>query len=539
MNAAVVEPGLLIKKCMLSTSLPFPSAGKDAIPNSAAARNIRSRSLHPTIENWRDALRRVQDDATPDHWRRLRDDALRMGCPAPIWSSLYARTILQRGVFQTALLAVLEEPPSLRDAALAEIARAARASFTAPAPSPARPVGDFEHRLALHDAASSPHNAIELCIAFAAEYAAAAKPPAPEQADLALDAARTAARHSDIHSMITFFGRAAACAMRGAPVWDGWLREGPHEFQQACVVLVSCLDWLQIMQIAPLLGAEEQVRSLQALREHITDRYGEQRRSSAAASPSTPLPLDELLADVAALAGHGELPAEHPAHHDPDLRRRLTNSLLSLCHTRAEFDAFGADSGEYDDEQVDSMRAAMTQLEADCIVALGRLRSDGTEALHTLLHRAVDDDLHPAIGEAAVWALQQIGAPSLPMLRATVRFTSDSYARRQALLAFGGAARGDSDAYDELTALFCSTPWHRDRRDVAMPIALTADGRAANFLIDALGQSPPSTADVDALLDALTHLAVPWRWISEIQGIELPDGTRIPALPGLTLRPCR
>jgi hypothetical protein len=539
MTAIDVEQGLLIKKRMLSTSLPFPSAENDAIPNSVPARDFRSRSLHPTIENWRDALRRVQADATLDHWRRLRDDALRMGCPAPIWASLYARTILQRGVFQAALLAVLEEPSSLRDGALAEIARAARASFAAPPPSPARPIDDFEHRLALRDAASSPQHAIDLCIAFANEYAALTPIPAPDQADLALDAARSAARCNDMNTMITFVGRAAACAMRGAPVWDGWLREGPHEFQQACVVLVSCLDWMQIMQIAPLLSVDEQARSLPALREHITDRYGERRRSDSLASASAPLPLDQLLADVAALAGHGELPADHPAHHDPDLRRRLTNSLLSLCHTRAEFDAFGADSGEYADEQVDSMRAAMTQLEADCIVALGRLRSDITEALHTLLHRAVDDELHPAIGEAAVWALQQIGAPSLPMLRATVRFTSDSYARRQALLAFGGAARGDSDAYDELTALFYSTPWHLDRRDVAMPIALTADGRAANFLIDALGQSPPSATDVTALLDALTHLAIPWRWIPEIHGIELPDETRIAALPGLALRPYR
>lgn len=530
-----------------SSTVSHPASNADAAVGAAIdashARRVRPGAASPAIHGWRDALQRLQQDASPGGWRRLREEALHLGCPAQAWSSLYARTILQRGVLQAALLAVLEEPPHQRSAALDHIARTSRAAFAPPPPSPARGIGDFEHRLALRDAASSPPDAVDLCIAFARAYAEQAAPPAPDAADQALDAARSAARRRDHRAMSAHTAHAAACAMRGASVWDGWLREGPQEFQAACVVLVSCLDWLQLMQRTPLPAAEALVSSLDALRADIEDRYGERRRSTHATEPAAhvaPLPLEQLLADIAALAGRGELPPGHPAQHDPEARRRLAHGLLALCHTRAEFEAFGVDGFEQSpDAEQDAVHAAMSQLEADCITALGRLRTDDAEALHTLLHRAVDPDLHPAVNEAAVWALQEIGAPSLPLMRATFRYASDPYARQQALLAFGGAARGNPQAFDELAALFHHAGWQTGRRDFALPLALTGDPRAAQALIAALLDAPPTNDDVTALLDALDQLSVAWRWQSDIAGIELPNGVRIAGLPGLSYEPVR
>lgn len=521
-----------------SSAFSHPASNTEAA-SAPHARRVRTDAAPHAIHGWRDALQRLQQDASPGGWRRLREEALHLGCPAPAWGSLYARTILQRGVFQTALLAALEEPPHRRRAASDHIARTARAAFAPPPPSPARGIGDFDHRLALRDAAASPPDAVDLCLAFADAYAALAAPPAPDAADQALDAARSAARRHDHRAMSVHTAHAAACAMRGASVWDGWLREGPQEFQAACVVLVTCLDWMRLMQLTPLPAVEALIPSLDALRADVEDRYGERRRSkheAAHTSHAAPLPLEQLLADVAALAGGGELPPGHPAQHDPQARRRLAHGLLALCHTRAEFEAFGADVHEQDP---DAVHAAMSQLEADCITALGRMRVDDAEALHTLLHRAVDADLHPAVNEAAVWALQEIGAPSLPLMRATFRYASDPYARRQALLAFGGAARGNPQAFDELAALFHDAGWQTGRRDFALPLALTADPRAAQALIAALQDAPPTSDDVSALLDALDQLSVAWRWHSDIAGIELPNGIRIAGLPGLAFAPAR
>jgi hypothetical protein len=148
----------------------------------------------------------------------------------------------------------------------------------------------------------------------------------------------------------------------------------------------------------------------------------------------------------------------------------------------------------------------MAQLEADCIIALGHLHYDAPDAMNTLLHRAVDSDLHPAVGEAAVWALQQLGASSLPLARATMRYASDSYARQQARLIYGGAGRGNPIVFNELAAQFQATRWQDGRADLAMPLALTADPRCMPLLLTALDDSQLTASDRTAILDACDQL---------------------------------
>ena len=521
-----------------------------------------SRPLHPPVLSWRDALTRLQRDTSRTGWRRLQIEAMQLGCPPALWGSLYSRTIVQRGIFQCALLAVLEEPAHLHERALACIRDVATVATTPPARSPARPTGDFEFRLALTDAMSSPPMAIDLCIGIAGAYARSGFTSQPGAVDAALASARDAARAGDKSTLLSRVAHAGALALRGDAMWDGWLREGPADFQASCAVLVTCLDWLNLMQI-DLTGVHA------ALLAAISDRHGESRRTAARSSGHPPLPplsLELLLAEVMTIVRNGGLAADHPARRDSAQYQQLAAGILALCHTRAEFDAFGssrephlhyekgfsntsclsgplttADAQEAafinDENDDEDIHAAMAQLEADCIVALGHLRFDTPDALNTLLHRAVDSDLYPAVGQAAVWALQQIGAASLAGARATMRYASDPYARRQAQLIFGGAARNNPAAFDELAAQFQSTRWDEGRADFALPLALTDDLRCPALLVESLRQAPPSAADVSGILEALDQLDIAWQWIAEIQGIELPDFSRISNLPGLSFPP--
>ncbi len=512
-------------------------------PNSKIDPHIHL--LEPHIRGWRDALERLRHDATRAGWRQLRAQAEAIGCPRPLWGSLYARTVLQRGVFQAALLAVLEESGAKRDTTLAHIAAVAYTAVAGPPYSPARPLSDFEHRIALTDATSSPPGAFALCIDLARAYAALDETqPAPGTADVLLDQARRASTHGDHAAMHQLVARAGALALRGDIFWDGWLREGPTDFQSCCVVLITCLDWVNLMGLAPLAAPATQHATFAELCAAITDRYGQTRRSTPNQSeheaPHAPIPLQDLLVEIAAIIRNGGLAADHPARRSSALRNALSAGVLALCHARAEIETFGpgnAPNGTITNEDEDDMLAAMAQLEADCIVALGYLHYTTPDALNTLLHRAVDPDLHPAIGQAAVWALQQIGASSLPAARATMRYSSNPYARKQAQLIFGAAGRGHPEVFDELARAFNDLRWQDGRADLALPLALTEDPRAVSMLIAALATKPPTSSDVSAVLEALDQLDIAWHWVPETSGIDLPLHGRIDGLAGLSLPP--
>jgi len=491
-----VYDAVRIKKRML---VQPTSRASDALPPPPPAATL---PLHPPIADWRDVVARFRRDASSRGWRLLRDESVRLGCPPALWSSLYARTILQRGIFQAALLAVLEEPDALRHAALAEIAAAARAAAAPPLRSPARLPSDFEHRLALTDAFSSPRNAADLCIGIARAFTEVVQHPhhPAGAADAELDAARSAARSGRHTDLLRHVARAGAFAMRGDAVWDGWLREGPAQFQAACAVLMTCLDWLHILHLTPDLSPD-------AVRAAVAARHTQPAQRSSSTHMHPPLDLESLLTQISLIVHHGGLPPQHPAAHDDEARTRLCAGVLSMCHARADFAAFGPPDDCLPNEPDDELfRAAMAQLEADCIIALGHLRYDAPDAMNTLLHRAVDSDLHPAVGEAAVWALQQLGASSLPLARATMRYASDSYARQQARLIYGGAGRGNPIVFNELAAQFQATRWQDGRADLAMPLALTADPRCMPLLLTALDDSQLTASDRTAILDACDQL---------------------------------
>ena len=147
-----------------------------------------------------------------------------------------------------------------------------------------------------------------------------------------------------------------------------------------------------------------------------------------------------------------------------------------------------------------------------------------------------EDDASDLTGELCNMIAGRIAA-SLAGARATMRYASDPYARRQAQLIFGGAARNNPAAFDELAAQFQSTRWDEGRADFALPLALTDDLRCPALLVESLRQAPPSAADVSGILEALDQLDIAWQWIAEIQGIELPDFSRISNLPGLSFPP--
>jgi hypothetical protein len=111
-----------------------------------------------------------------------------------------------------------------------------------------------------------------------------------------------------------------------------------------------------------------------------------------------------------------------------------------MIQTRANVETFGPPP---DDKMEDGERAMMLQeLERDGLLVIGHLRYVSADCLNTLLDRATDPELDRSVTDAAVWALQQLGAVALEPARKTARFASDPFAREQAGRVLAGHESG-------------------------------------------------------------------------------------------------
>lgn len=409
----------------------------------------------PAIASWRDALTRLEHDATCRGWLTLRRAALRTGFEPALWDHLYPGIIIQRGLFQTLLLAALQEPAGAHDATFDEIAQRARALRFDHGQVDRRFMLAADRRrfnIAAAAARSRHATAVALYTRLMRAYVAPeADGPqaAPDLADSAMASARDAAAQGDPDRMLAQIAHAGALALRGDTLWDGWLREGDDGFHSAVTMLITQLDWAYLTGFTPLGAPDQERRRVQRYADAISDRYSIVTHDPHR-TPTPPefgpsdlyewVPPAAVLDVMHTILQNGGLSDAERAAMPRARLRGLGDGVLSMIQTRANIESFGPPP---QDDMDDDERTLMLQaLERDGLLVIGHLRYVSADGLNTLLGRATDPELDGSVSDAAVWALQQLGNAALEPARKTARFASDPFARQQAERVLAGHERG-------------------------------------------------------------------------------------------------
>jgi HEAT repeat protein len=162
---------------------------------------------------------------------------------------------------------------------------------------------------------------------------------------------------------------------------------------------------------------------------------------------------------------------------------------------------------------------------------LGRLKA--AEAISLLIDIVVETEPLEILHGEALFALEEIGAPALPALLATMRSSRDMTLKTNLAPTLGEVGQGNEEAYQALLELYQATTWEEGRGLVVMGLGALGDERAVPLLQEALKDLELSIQDGIEVIAALEWLGVEvpeeekkrWQlpWLEDIARFAQPE----------------
>jgi hypothetical protein len=131
------------------------------------------------------------------------------------------------------------------------------------------------------------------------------------------------------------------------------------------------------------------------------------------------------------------------------------------------------------------------------------------EAVPTLIDVLAGTDPLDILYDAAIQALESIGAPAAPAVLDTARYTRNRELKAESASILGKVGQGHPDTFNTLVALFDELSWDEERMFAAWGLGDLGDARAIPILQNTL-RSPDTPNDVRAeIADVLNQLREP------------------------------
>jgi hypothetical protein len=460
------------------------------------------------ITTWQGWLDAFVHDATPEGWAafmQLNEDGAN---PPEPWAAMFSLNT-QYHIARAMLLACLQLPTVEAEAALAAIAGAAhRARFGKP-PRNLKPQLKEVYRYASKTLLRDYPSEADLLQAVFLHYLRDDY-DAQADANLLLREAHAQATFNKRAQALDLAGRAGAAAIRGRPLWSGWVNEGSGEFQHWALLLTTIFgDWTAD-RILPLAAACD-----------------ERARASERA---------EMLS-LAAAHDVSEPDAAEPAPQAVELSEAFVHDWVELSNrgnplNAAEIKDLGERYGQYAEAALRTLEMGgerMDDAPVDTVVRLaastiGVLRYTDENAIERLIEvvRDVEELYDDPTIENALWSLEQLGTAALPQVFDFVRYSSDDGARGDLMEVLGIIGRGSAEVFDYVSRQFLDILWENGKAGYARPLGLLHDARAIPMLAAALAD--PAVDDEDAwdLLDALEELGVPFTVERDRRAVSIP-----------------
>ncbi|MDE3087997.1 MAG: SEC-C domain-containing protein [Chloroflexota bacterium] len=312
------------------------------------------------------------------------------------------------------------------------------------------------------------------------DYDLAADPNA-----LILEAERAMLKHPE--TALTLLGRAGALGLRGKRWWWRWHKEIAQPLAGWIGLALNLIE--DNSDPAEPLGPFEEERA----RWHaVTEAERESWQGAPLPEPPKPTAEERKLDELIERLYRGE--------------NALTKQLEKAIVARSE-DAIPRLIEIVQDEDL-AMEGARGEgwTPVHAVELLGTLRAG--EAVGPLIDGLADADPLDALADAAIRALESIGAPAAPAALDTARFTRDRELKASIAAILGKVGHDHPATFDTLVALFNDLSWQEDRMFAAWGLGDLGDPRAVPILQNALGSRGISEQDQVEVEYALEQLGV-------------------------------
>ncbi|MDH4136507.1 MAG: hypothetical protein OEW09_07320, partial [Anaerolineae bacterium] len=140
------------------------------------------------------------------------------------------------------------------------------------------------------------------------------------------------------------------------------------------------------------------------------------------------------------------------------------------------------------------------------VETLGKLKA--AEAIPLLIDIVAETEPLEIIRQEALFALEEIGAPALPALLDTMRYSQDMTLKTNLAPTLGEVGQGSEEAYQALLDLYQATTWEEGRGLVVIALGALGDERAVPLLQEVLKDPELSIQDGIEVIAALEQLGV-------------------------------
>jgi hypothetical protein len=288
------------------------------------------------------------------------------------------------------------------------------------------------------------------------DYDLAADPNA-----LILEAERAMAQDSE--AALRILGRVGAMGLRGKRWWWRWHREIAQPLS-GWIGLALNLVADNSDEEKPLGPIEQERARWHRIEKETRERFAEELPPKP--SEKTADELDPLLARLFA--------GEHALTRDLEkaLAARREEAIPRLIEIAGDEQLWGSNSRGKGFAPIHAVKM------------LDKLRA--REAVPTLIDVIADIEPMTILGDAAIFALESIGAPATPAILETVRYTRNRELKATLASILGKVGRDHPATFDALVTLFNELSWEDDRMFVAWGLGDLGDPRAIPLLQDAL-----------------------------------------------------
>jgi len=475
----------------------------------------------PPCRSWQEWLDRFAHYASASGWQEFVLGARNAGVPPAFAASLYA-PLLQRALINAMLCASVQLEESEALTVIGRIAAQGRQIHFD------RPPGVLDRELrtlyrdSTREVARTLPGAVDL---FEQVFMRYVRGDYDEGADANALLSQGRSRMADRAAALEVMSRAGVAALRGAPVWIGWVREGSPEFQHwARSVLLMAGAPGEKGPLGPV--AEERARVDARIAGLPTGQFPKSFDDFPLLRGAGENELGRMADTWIELSGRDEPLSDDEIRAMGDQYEIAGEMAARIVQSAGILDMLAEESDEDDDStEYDEIEAAAETLGL-AVDVVGILRFAKPGVITALIGLVVAEDLEVApwdLLERALTALQRIGAPALEQCFDFVRYSEDEDARRDMLRVLGVVGRGKEEVYQYLVNQFERVSWAQGKSDYALSLALLHDPRVTPLIV--AGLRDPAIDDDDAwdLLDALQELGVTFYINRDLRAVNIPD----------------
>jgi HEAT repeat protein len=299
----------------------------------------------------------------------------------------------------------------------------------------------------------------------------------------------------DRPAAVALLGRAAALGLRGNRWWWRWRDEIAPSLQHLVHLMTMVVDSTTGQGEVPLEPLALERVHWQEAGEAVEGEGEAWTQEEAGAEAAEEAKVEDLIDEL--FEGEDAL--------IPELQERITVLQETITPRLIEI------ARDRDLRYEDSPGEGWAPIHA--VEMLGKLRA--VEAIPLLIDIVAETAPLDIISDEALFALESIGVPALPVLLSTMRYSRDIALKTGLAPTLGEVGQGSDEAYQALIDLYQAVTWEEGRDLVVMGLGTLGDERAVSLLQEALEDTELSLHDGIEVIDALERL-----------GVEVPEGVK-------------